>query len=216
MTPTFALSNQFLVWVAKKFLAQSDLDLVLTEYHKERLESRRKNRETHMSEDNSTGPTVSTTTTYLPAPIDWISSEKPSSTRPPFPLPTPPLSPLSLPSSSTQSITPVPCCYKKTYSFLHPFVTQSTYFESNLSPALHPSVYTREVNQEVMATNTPNTESTSTPPPFQASYMTPMHYPGAPGSPFFEGANVSEFLERFENICGNYRTSTSEKIRRLS
>lgn len=38
-TPTFTLSNQFLVWIAKKVLAHYDLDLVLTEYYKERLEA---------------------------------------------------------------------------------------------------------------------------------------------------------------------------------
>ena len=66
-----------------------------------------------------------------------------------------------------------------------------------------------------MAANTPNSESTSTGPQFQAPYVTPMPYPGAPGSLFFEGANISEFLERFENMCDDYRMSTSEKIRRL-
>lgn len=59
-----------------------------------------------------------------------------------------------------------------------------------------------------MATNTPNTESPSTPPPFQTPYITSMPYPGAPDSPFFEGANVSEFLERFENMFDDYRMST--------
>lgn len=66
-----------------------------------------------------------------------------------------------------------------------------------------------------MATNTPNTESPSTPPPFQTPYITSMPYPGAPDSPFFEGANVSEFLESFENMFDDYRMSTLEKVRRL-
>ena len=42
-----------------------------------------------------------------------------------------------------------------------------------------------------------------------------MLYSEAPGSLFFEGGNVSEFLDRFENICDDYRMFTSEKIRRL-
>ena len=41
-----------------------------------------------------------------------------------------------------------------------------------------------------------------------------MPYP-ASGTPFFEGINVSEVLERFENMCDNYRMFNSEKIRRL-
>ena len=77
-TPTFALPNQFLVWVAKKVLAQSDLDLVLTEYYKERLESRLKNRETHT---NGLILTESTNSTGLRIPTDWIPCTKPSSTR---------------------------------------------------------------------------------------------------------------------------------------
>lgn len=38
--PTFEFPNQFLVWVAQKVLALSGLDLLLTEYYKERLEPR--------------------------------------------------------------------------------------------------------------------------------------------------------------------------------
>lgn len=49
-TPSFALPNQFLVWVAKKILARCDLDLVLAEYYKKRLESRLKNRERDTNE----------------------------------------------------------------------------------------------------------------------------------------------------------------------
>lgn len=86
--PTFMLPNQFLVWVAKKVFAQCDLDLVLTEYYKKRLESRLKNWETHANE--------STDSTELQIPIDWISCIKLSSTRPiSFPL-SPLLSSLSL------------------------------------------------------------------------------------------------------------------------
>lgn len=42
--PTFALPIQFLIWIAKKVLAQSNLDLLLTKYYKKRLESQLKNR----------------------------------------------------------------------------------------------------------------------------------------------------------------------------
>ncbi len=66
-----------------------------------------------------------------------------------------------------------------------------------------------------MVANTTNSESTSTGPQFQAPHVTPMPYPGAPGSPIFEGANVGEFLDRFENMCDDNRMSTSKKIRRL-
>lgn len=67
-----------------------------------------------------------------------------------------------------------------------------------------------------MAAITLSTESTPTQPPFQAPYIMPMPYLGVPGSPFFDGANISEFLERFENMCDDYRILISEKIRRLA
>ena len=66
-----------------------------------------------------------------------------------------------------------------------------------------------------MAANTPISGSTSTGPQFQALYVTLMPYPGASNSPFFEGANVSKFLERFENMCNDYQMAASKKIRCL-
>ena len=38
LVPIFKLPNQFLVWMAQKFIAQSDLDLLLIKYYKKRLE----------------------------------------------------------------------------------------------------------------------------------------------------------------------------------
>ena len=67
-----------------------------------------------------------------------------------------------------------------------------------------------------MAANTLNSESTPTGPQFQAPYVTTILYPGAPGSLFFDGANINEFLERFENMCDDYPMSISEKICRLT
>ena len=157
-TPTFPLPNQFLVWVARKFLDRSDLDLLLTEYYKERLESQLKNRETHMNEDNSTESTGSRIPTHLPVSIDWIPPLKPSPKRPPFSLPTPLSSPLSLPSLSIPSIPSVSCYNNNTCPSPRPYVTEPTFFKSNLPPSPHPPTC---INQEVMATNTPNTESTS-------------------------------------------------------
>ena len=93
----WCIDNQFLVWVAKKVFAQSDLDLVLTEYYKERLKSQLKNRKTHTNEQNSTESIVLLLPTHLFIFFDWISTLKLSSLRPPFPLLTPPPSPLSLP-----------------------------------------------------------------------------------------------------------------------
>ena len=108
-TATFALPNEFLIWVAAKVLPNCNLDFVLTEYYKERLESRLKNRETRMKAHISTEHTESTDLTesaYLQIPTDWIADTKLSPTRP-FHLPlTPLLSPLSLPPPLPTSVLP--------------------------------------------------------------------------------------------------------------
>lgn len=66
-----------------------------------------------------------------------------------------------------------------------------------------------------METNPPHTGNVPTLPQFQAFYIMPMPYSQAPGSPFFERANVTEFLEKYENMCKDYHISLVEKIRRL-
>lgn len=38
--------------------------------------------------------------------------------------------------------------------------------------------------------------------------------PGTPGTPFFRGKSISEFLLRYEEICFDYHVGTSEMIRR--
>ena len=115
-TPTFALPNQFLVWVAKKVLVQSDLDLVLTDYYEERLESRLENRETHTTEYISTEPTEP----KIPIDFAYKALNYEATSAPSY---TSSFSSI-LPSPSTQSITPVPCCHKNNYSSLQPNVTQ--------------------------------------------------------------------------------------------
>lgn len=63
-TPIFVLPSQFLVWIGKKILAQSDLDLVVMEYYKDRRESQLKNRRKSMNDNNLTELTTSTVSTY--------------------------------------------------------------------------------------------------------------------------------------------------------
>ncbi len=58
-TLTFKLPNEFLIWVAAKALANSNFDLVLTEYYEERLEPQLKNRKTHLNDIHSTKSAVS-------------------------------------------------------------------------------------------------------------------------------------------------------------
>ncbi len=36
-----------------------------------------------------------------------------------------------------------------------------------------------------------------------------------PGIPYFEEVNISEFIERFEDICDNYQVKDENKIKRV-
>ncbi|KAL8811791.1 MAG: hypothetical protein Q9200_001523 [Gallowayella weberi] len=45
--------------------------------------------------------------------------------------------------------------------------------------------------------------------------LVPMPLPGTQGVPFFNGQNATDFLSRFEDLCDDYRQSTSERFRRL-
>ena len=165
-TPIFTLPNQFLVWVAKKVLVQSDLDLVLTEYYKDRLESQLKNRETSINDNNLTELTASTIKTHLPVSINWITPAKLSLTRLSFSLLTHPPFLLSLLSLSTQVIPSVSYCHNYTCPNTPLSVASPTFSESSLSLSPFLSTNTREINQEVMAAKTPNTKDTPTQPPF--------------------------------------------------
>ncbi|MCJ1344896.1 hypothetical protein MMC31_003101 [Peltigera leucophlebia] len=40
-------------------------------------------------------------------------------------------------------------------------------------------------------------------------------YPGTPGAPFFDGQNITHFLDLYDQLCSDYRLSESEKINRL-
>lgn len=37
-------------------------------------------------------------------------------------------------------------------------------------------------------------------------------YPGAPGAPFFDGQNITHFLDLYDQLCSDYRISEFEKI----
>jgi hypothetical protein len=45
-------------------------------------------------------------------------------------------------------------------------------------------------------------------------YM-PMPPPRTPSSPMFKGANVTEFLKRYEDLCSDYYVSASDRFARL-
>ena len=48
-----------------------------------------------------------------------------------------------------------------------------------------------------------------------AMFYMPMPPPGTPGSPMFEGANVTEFLEWYEDLCSNYHVLDKDRLAQL-
>ena len=184
--PNFVLSNQFLVWVTKKVLTHCNLNLVLTDYYKKRLESQLKNKEIDIKTPILTKLNKST---ELRLPTDWTLYTKPSPLRPSYFPPLPPFSPLSLFSNLT-------------LSSATPLTSQFLFRLNSLLPSLnYPSVefytsemtsITNEIKMTKQGTLTPN--SIPLAPVVQIPYIMTMHYLGIPGIPFFEGFNITNFL----------------------
>lgn len=146
----------------KKGLAQSDLDLLLIEYYKDPLESQLKNRKTNINDDNLIESTTSIIQTHLLILINWIPPIKPLSTTPSFLFLIFFPSPLFLSFLSIKVIFSVSYCSNHTWPNTPLFVSGSTFLKSSLFLSSFLSINTKEINQVVMAANTPNTERTPT------------------------------------------------------
>ena len=196
--------------MAQKFLARSDLDLLLTEYYKERLESQLKNGKTHTTNHILTEPTE---LTGLRLPIDWTSNIKSSSAKL-FPL-TPPPSPLSLPPSVNF---PTPLV---SFNNLDPECkVSSSYSTVTLSSIGTIEQTSKQGVKEKLTTVESISSKDSLKDPSSASIpiysRAVMPYPGSPGAPFFEGSNITDFLESYSRMCTDYQVDKQEKIKRLS
>ncbi len=98
-TSTFTQSNKFVIWLAIKTLANFNLDLLLTEYCKKKLESWVKNKNTCINSHILTWRTEMTDlteSTRLRLSTDWTVNTKSSFTRSPYILSSSPISPLLL------------------------------------------------------------------------------------------------------------------------
>jgi hypothetical protein len=77
-----------------------------------------------------------------------------------------------------------------------------------------------DVRKRRMPDSTSSTSNSQETPQTQQAAMATMFYmpmppPGTLGSPMFEGANVTEFLERYEDLCSDYKVSEEDKLTRL-
>jgi len=83
-----------------------------------------------------------------------------------------------------------------------------------------PSPETSTTNTPVLTPVTASTPNQTTTTRMMSAanvlYRAPMPLPTSPGTPYFEGANITEFLERFEEMCEDYGVETDEeKLRRM-
>ena len=192
--PSFELPKQFLVWVAQKFLARSNLDLLLTEYYKERLESQLKNKKTHTTNHILTEPTE---LTGLRLPTDWTFNIKPSPAKL-FPLTLPP-SPLSLPPSVN-----FPPPLVSSYNLDPERKVSSSY--STVNPSF---VGTMEKSSKqgikgkvtpVESISSKNSLKDLSSASISIYSRAVMPYPGSPEALFFEESNITNFLESYSRM----------------
>ncbi len=214
LAPTFELANQFLVWVAQKVIAQSNLDLLLIKYDNERLKSRLKNREDtidHIPTDYLlTESTESTKSTKLQTPPDYFPIIKPLPEKS-FPL-TPPPSPLSLSLSLPSTV-----------NFLTPLVSSHNlscpHLDTKRKVSLHlPIVNLSSVDKmksslkqggkrKVTSTKSVSSKDSSKDPSSTSILMyskAVMPYPGSPGAPYCEESNITDFLDSYSCMCTDY------------
>lgn len=82
----------------------------------------------------------------------------------------------------------------------HAFALRPTPEESTDSePHIGPTTVTRETNRMS-----------------QACCRMPLPAPGSLGAPWFEGKNVTEFLEMFDNMCEDYSISEQDRLKKVS
>ena len=215
-TPTFALPNEFLIWVAAKFLVNCDLNLLLTEYYKEVLESRLKNRETWTHAHKNSAKSTDNSRLNLPTDCDKPSDLRPIS----YTLLTPPSSPIPAPLSIPNSPS-ISCTYLISPSSLTSQLSSDVKTSDCAKDSTNTAGTTVESSMDNTEGSTPtpsnsNASKESMPASIPVYSHAVMPYPGAPGTPFFEGSNVTDFLDRYSRMCTDYRVDEQEKIKRLS
>ena len=210
--PTFELSNQFLVGVAQKVIAQSDFDFLLAEYYKERLESQLKNRETYTIDH------ISTELTRLRLPTDWISHKKTALANS-FPL-TSPSSPLSLSlslPSTVNSLIPLVSSHNLSCSPLDPKREVSSCLPLISPSSVHKIELSLKQGGKRKVTPTESVSSKDLPSASISMHSkVVMPYPGSSRAPYFEESNITNFLDSYSRMCTDYAVDEQEKIKRLS
>ena len=82
----------------------------------------------------------------------------------------------------------------------------TTSLQLSALPATQPTSDSQETPQEALPSQTTMSAT---------MFCIPMPLPGTLGSPMFEGANVTEFMERYKDLCSDYRVSEKDRLMRL-
>ena len=199
-----------MVQVAQKFLARSDLDFLLTEYYKKRLESQLKNRKTHRINHILTEPTE---LIGLRLPTDWTSNINPLSAK--LFLFTPPPSPLSLPLSvnfPTPLVFPHNLDPERQVSSSYFIVTPLSV--GTMEQSLKKGVKGKVTPVESISSKCSLKDTSSASIPTYSRAV--MRYSILPGALFFEGSNITDFFESYSRMCTDYQVDEQEKIKQLS
>ncbi len=161
-----------------------------------------------------------TESTELQLPTDCPFHIKPLPTKS-FPL-TPPPSPvsLSLPSSVNFPLPLVPshnpsCPHldpEREVSSRLPIVTPSSVDKMESSSKQRGKGKVTPTESVSSKTSSKDPSSASIPMYSQAV----MPYPGSPVASFFEGTNITDFLDSYSRMCTDYQVDEQEKIKRLS
>ena len=204
---TFVMPSRILSWLGTKILADPDTELVLDEYYIERLETRLKN-----DQEKTEKQSTATDPPRLNLLYYQNFREKPSLTRPnSYTLPTPLSSPITPPFTDSSCFCFCFCHLADCIGKFTPGPTIPNSFA--MTDSDKPSQATPVDSDSMEPESAANPASSLL---FQLSYPPiVMPYQGSPGTLFFEGANISDFLDRYSRMCSDYRISEKEKIRRL-
>ncbi len=191
--------------MAQKFLARSDLDLLLIEYYKKRLELQLKNKKTHTTNHILTEPTELTRLRLL---TDWTSNIKPSPAKL-FPLTLPPPFLSLLPSANFPKplVSSHNLDLERKVSSSYSTVTLSSF--GTIEHSSKQGVKGKVTPVESISSKHSLKDPSSASIPMYSRAVIP--YPGSPGAPFFEGSNMTDFQESYSRICTDYQVDEQER-----
>jgi len=97
-----------------------------------------------------------------------------------------------------------PIDVQKCYMSNREGLQHTTFSQLSALLTMQPTSDSQEMPQETLPSQTMST-----------MFYMPMPLLGTLGSPMFEGANVTEFLKRYDNLCSDYWVSEKDRLMRL-